>query len=171
MTMKSPNPPAQLTMPSDREIVITRTFRARRELVFEAHSKAEHVKRWFGLRHLTMPVCEMDFRVGGAWRYVLHDPNDGADHPFSGEYQAIVRPEQIVYTERYEPIPGSDHLVSIHLSELGGATTLTSHVLYPSKEQRDGHIMSGMEAGMQETFHRLDELLESLAAPIQRPAP
>jgi uncharacterized protein YndB with AHSA1/START domain len=156
------NRPAKLTLPSDRELVLTRDFNAPRALVFEAWSKPEHVKRWYGLRHLTLPVCEMDFRPGGAWRFVLHDPKEGVDHAFSGEYREITRPERIVFTERYEALPGSDHVVTLTLSERDGRTTLTEHILYQSKEHRDGHVMSGMERGMQETFDRLDELLASL---------
>ena len=98
-------PRATLTMPSDTELVITREFNAPRALLFEALSKPEHVKRWYGLRQLTMPVCEMDFRPGGKWRYVLHDTAHGMDHAFSGEYKEIDAPARIVSSERYEAIP------------------------------------------------------------------
>jgi uncharacterized protein YndB with AHSA1/START domain len=161
MTTQSTGP-AKVTLPSDRELIITRDFQAPRSLVFEAMTRPEHVKRWYGLRHLTMPVCEIDFRPGGKWRYVLRDPKDGIDHAFSGEYREIVRPERIVSTEWYEAIPGSDYVVTMTLVERDGKTTLTSHCVYKTKEHRDGHIMSGMEPGMQETFHRLDELLADL---------
>lgn len=153
---------ARLTMPSDREIVITRDFAAPRALVFEAWSTPEHVRRWYGLRRLTLPVCEMDFRPRGAWRFVLRDTLAGVDHAFSGEYREILPPERIVYTERYEAIPGSEHVVTILFAERDGRTTLTEHVLYASPEHRDGHLQSGMEAGMQETFDRLDEALASM---------
>ena len=158
-------PRATLTMPSDTELVITREFNAPRALVFEALSKPEHVKRWYGLRQLTMPVCEIDFREGGKWRYVLHDTVHGMDHAFSGEYKEIDAPARIVSSERYEAIPDSDYLATVTLDEAGGRTTLTSHLVYQSKAHRDGHVMSGMEAGMQETYERLDELLATLRAP------
>jgi len=157
-------PRATLTMPSDTELVITREFNAPRALLFEALSKPEHVKRWYGLRQLTMPVCEMDFRPGGKWRYVLHDATHHMDHAFSGEYQEIDAPARIVSTERYEAIPNSDYLATVTLNEAGGKTTLTSHLRYQSKAHRDGHVMSGMEAGMQETYERLDELLAAIGA-------
>src|ERR671930_2727594 len=107
---------AKLTMPSDTELVITREFNAPRDIVFEALSKPGHVKRWYGLRHLTLPVCEMDFRVGGKWRFVLRDPNEGVDHAFSGEYREIVRPERIVQTEWYEAIPGAEYVAPVPLT-------------------------------------------------------
>ena len=160
MTTKSR--PATVTMPSDRELIITRDFNAPRALVFEALTRPEHVKRWYGLRHLTLPVCEIDFRPGGRWRYVLHDPKDGSEFAFSGEYHEIVEPEKIVSTERYEAIPGSDYQVTVTLVERDGKTTLTSHCRYQTQEHRDGHVMSGMEAGMNETYYRLDELLAQL---------
>jgi uncharacterized protein YndB with AHSA1/START domain len=158
------NAPAKLSLPSDTEIIITRDFNAPRALVFEAMSKPEHVKRWYGLRYMPMPVCEIDLRVGGTWRFVLRDPESGIDHAFSGEYREIAPPDRIVFTERYEAIPGSDHVVTSTLTERDGKTTLTAHILYASKEHRDGHLASGMEHGMQETYDRLDELLATLIA-------
>jgi len=156
------NRPVKLTMPSDRELIITRDFDAPRALVFEAISKPEHVKRWYGLRHLELPVCEIDLRPGGKWRYVMRDPKDGAEHAFSGEYREIVPPEKIVSTERYEAIPNSDYVVTVTLTERDGKTTLTSHCVYQTKEHRDGHVMSGMERGVNENYTRLDELLAVL---------
>jgi uncharacterized protein YndB with AHSA1/START domain len=153
---------ATLTMPSDRELVITRVFDASRRLVFEAFTKPEHVKHWYGPRSLTMTLCEIDLRPGGRWRYVLRDP-DGNEHAFSGVYREIVPPERIVSTEVYEAMPGHDRLVTVTLAEQSGKTTLRSHVLYKSLEDRDGHLQSGMEPGMNETFDRLNELLQTLA--------
>lgn len=155
---------ATLTMPSDTEIVITREFDAPRALVWEAMTKPEHVRRWWGIRGSELSVCEMDVRVGGSWRYVLADSDSGREDAFSGEYHEIVPPERVVFTERYEPIPGSDHVITTTLTEQNGKTKLHAHLKYTSVEQRDGHIMSGMEGGMQETYQRLDELLEELAA-------
>lgn len=153
-----------LTLLSDREIVATRVFHAPRRLVFEAWTKPEHVKRWYGgYRSMTLPVCEIDLRVGGTWRYVLDDPSNGTDLGFSGEYREIVQPERLVSTERYEWIANSDHIVTLTLTEQDGKTTLHLHVQYPSVEQRDGDLQSGMEVGMRETLNRLEELLISMA--------
>jgi uncharacterized protein YndB with AHSA1/START domain len=154
---------ATLTMPSDRELVITRVFDAPRRLVFEAMTEPEHVKRWYGPRRFTMTVCEIDLRPGGRWRYVLRDPESGSEHGFSGVYREIVPPERIVSTEGYEALPGHDYLATVTLTEQDGKTTLRSHLLYESVEDRDGHLQSGMEPGMNETFDRLNELLQTMA--------
>src|SRR5687767_4302232 len=98
-------------MPSDTEIVITREFNAPRELVFDAWTKPEHIKRWWGLRGSTVSVCEVDLRVGGKWRWVLGSPDDeGGAHAFSGQYLEVVRPERLVRTEWYEAIPGAEYV-------------------------------------------------------------
>jgi len=102
---------AKVTLPSEREIVVVRPFRAPRDAVFEAWSNPEHVKRWYPRKAMTMPVCEIDFRVGGAWRWVQRE-STGKEHALSGEYREIRCPDRIVFTERYEPVPGSDHLVT-----------------------------------------------------------
>ncbi|NJR61977.1 MAG: hypothetical protein HC769_26000 [Cyanobacteria bacterium CRU_2_1] len=152
-----------LTLPSEREIVVTRTFNAPRRLVFEAWTQPEHVKRWFGAYgNMEVPVCEIDLRVGGNWRYVLRDPSNGTEYGFSGEYREIVPPERLVVTERYEPVPGSDHVNTLTLTERDGKTMLHVHILYQSVEHRDGHLQSGMETGMRETLDRLEELLNAM---------
>jgi uncharacterized protein YndB with AHSA1/START domain len=151
-----------VTMPSDQEIVITRTFNAPRRLVFEAWTKPEHVQRWYGLRTLTLKVCEIDLRVGGKWRYVMHAP-DGNDYGFSGEYLEVVPHERLVYSEEYEALPlGHDYLVTTTFDEQNGKTTLSSRMLYKTQEDRDGHVASGMEPGMRETLDRLEELLATM---------
>jgi uncharacterized protein YndB with AHSA1/START domain len=155
------NKGAQLSLPSDLEIAIMRDFRAPKALVFEAWTKAEHVKKWYACATLSMPSCEMDFRVGGLWRYVLRDPG-GNDHTMSGEYREIERPNKLVFTERYEPIPGSDHLVTITLTEHEGTTTLKQLFHYPSKQSRDGHLQSGMDRGLDDTFERMDQVIETI---------
>ncbi|BAY99765.1 hypothetical protein NIES37_37480 [Tolypothrix tenuis PCC 7101] len=152
-----------VTLPSDTEILITRVFNAPRRLVFQAWTQPEHIKRWFGgCSSMTMTVCEIDLRVGGAWRYVLHEPKNNIEHAFYGEYREIVPPERLVTTEIYEPVPNSDHLNILTLNEVGGKTTLHIHIQHQSKEQRDGHLQSGMEEGLSETLNRLEALLQSI---------
>jgi uncharacterized protein YndB with AHSA1/START domain len=152
----------RLELKSDREIVITRIFAAPRLIVFDAMTKPEYVTRWYGLKILTMTVCEIDLRVGGKWRYVLRAP-DGSEHGFTGEYREIVHPERIVSTENYEALePGHEMLVTMTLDEWDGKTTLTSRIVYQSQSDRDAHLQSGMEHGMRETFERLTELLFTL---------
>lgn len=151
-----------LTVPSDTEIVIERSFNAPPSLVFAAWTKPKHVRRWYGLHFLTMTVCEIDLRVGGKWRYVLQGP-DGSEHSFSGEYKEIMPPERLVYSEGYEAMPGHDYLVTTSFREENGKTRFTSTMLYQSKADRDGHAASGMEPGMRETLDRLEQFLITLA--------
>ena len=154
---------AKVDILSDREITITRVFNAPRRLVFEAITKPEYVRRWYGPRVLDMKICEIDLRVGGTWRYVLSAP-DGSEHGFTGEYREIDVPARIVSTENYEAMmPGHEMLVTTTLDEVDGRTTLRSHIVYQSKGDRDGHLQSGMEGGMQESFDRCAELLATMA--------
>lgn len=150
-----------LTFPSDRELLITRTLAAPRHLVFAALTQPQHVRQWYGPCVFRMTVCEIDLRVGGRWRYVLQAP-DGIEHAFSGEYLEIVPPERLVSTEWYEAIPGAEYVATVTLTEHEGLTTFSNRLHYKSKEQRDGHVGSGMERGMRETYQRLDALLTTL---------
>lgn len=150
-----------VTTPSAREVVLTRVFDAPRHLVFDALTRPELVKRWFGPHGWSLVVCEIDFRVGGAWRYVLEGP-DGHSMGMGGEYREIVPGERTVHTEAFDGYPG-DSVVTVVLTEHEGRTTLTGTVLYESQEVRDAVIESGMEHGAAETYDKLAELLPSLA--------
>ena len=161
-TLSKHNAPPLLSFPSDRETVITRMFDAPRALVFAAMTQPEHVRRWYGPRALTFVSCEIDLHVGGRWRYVLRAP-DGSELAFSGEYREIVPHERIVTTEGYEAMPGHDYLSTIRLDEHDGQTTFTNTLVYQTTEDREGHLASGMEPGMVETFERFDEHLATLA--------
>jgi uncharacterized protein YndB with AHSA1/START domain len=144
-------------------ITITREFDAPRQLVFEAWTNPEHVQHWYGPSQLTFTVCEIDLRPGGRWRYVLRAP-DGSEHGFSGEFREIVVPERLVYSEGYEAMPGHDYLVTLTFDERDGRTTITSLGRYRSFEDRDGHVASGMQAGMRETLDRLAQHLVHLSS-------
>lgn len=149
----------KVTTPSEREIVLTRVFDAPRRLVFDALTKPELLKRWFGPRGHNLVVCEVDLRVGGTWRFVLRSP-DGKDMGMRGVYREIVPPDRSVHTESFDDFPG-EALVTANLVERDGKTTLTGTVLYPSQEIRDAVIKSGMEHGAAEGYDRLAELLAS----------
>jgi uncharacterized protein YndB with AHSA1/START domain len=154
-----------VTTPTDREIVITRTFDAPRALVFEAWTKPEHVRHWWGWRTSTMITCEADVRPGGSWRYVTREEN-GMEVPFTGVYQEVTPPERVVHTEIYdiEPFNQGDPAVStVTFREENGRTTVTVSALYPSKEIRDAVLGSGMEAGAAESYDRLSELLGTMS--------
>ena len=148
------------TTPSEREIEMTRLFDAPRELVFEAFTNPEHVPRWFGPRGWSVPVCEIDLRPGGAWRYVLRGPN-GEDMGMSGVYQEIAPPDRVVTTESFDDYPG-ESLNTLTLTEEDGKTRYTVTVLYADKETRDAVLASGMSEGAAETLERLAEHLGSL---------
>src|SRR5882762_8495431 len=153
----------QITTPSDREIVMTRVFDAPRRLVFDAFTKPELVKQWLlGPPGWTMPVCEIDLRVGGAYRYVWRHTN-GKEMGMGGVYREIVPQERLVCTELFDEAwyPG-EALVTTTLVEQGGRTTLTSTMLYVSQETRDAVLKSGMERGVVASYDRLEELLVSI---------
>jgi uncharacterized protein YndB with AHSA1/START domain len=157
-----------ITLPSDKEILMTRVFDAPRQLVFEAMTKPEHVSKWWGPRASVLTICEIDFRVGGAWRYVMQC--NGREVKFKGVFHEIVPPERLVATECYdEPRIGCpEWQTTVTLEERDGKTTLSSRVLHPSMQARDGHLNSGMETGATETFDRLAELLAIQANPMER---
>jgi uncharacterized protein YndB with AHSA1/START domain len=149
-----------VTLPSDREVLLTRVFDAPRELVFEALTNPEHLRHWFGRRGWTLAECEVDLKVGGAWRYVLRGPN-GRSLGMRGVYKQIHRPERLVSTEAFDGFP-HESLVTTTLTEEGGRTTLNSRVICASKEVRDGVINSGMEGGAAETYDRLAQHLAAM---------
>jgi uncharacterized protein YndB with AHSA1/START domain len=153
----------KVTTPTDREIVMTRVFDAPREMVFDAFSKPELLKRWFGPRGWSLVVCEVDFKVGGSFRFVLRGP-DGRDMGMRGVYREIAAPERSVHMESFDDYPGESQVTAV-FTEQGGKTTLTATVLYPSKEVRDIVIKSGMEHGAAETYDKLAELLAVTAQP------
>lgn len=151
-----------VTTVSDQEIRMTRLFDAPRQLVFEVMSKPEHVKRWWGQlgEGYSVPVCEIDLRVGGKWRFVNRHPNGEA--AFYGEYREIAPPGRLVFTEIFEPFPESVSVVTSTLTEEGGKTRLTATVRYPSKEVRDMVLGSGMQRGAGISYDRLEDLLSEL---------
>ena len=153
----------KVTTPSDREILITRAFDVPRSLVFDCMSKPELVKRWLlGPPGWTMPVCEIDFRVGGRYRYVWRR-SEGNEMGMNGVYREIVRPERIVHTELFdEDWTGGETVATSILAEERAKTTLSITILYVSKEARDGALRSGMTEGMTISYDRLDALMASL---------
>lgn len=153
-----------VTTPSDLEIAMTRVFDAPRHLVFDAMTRPEHIKRWFGCAEFALPVCEIDLRVGGAYRYVMRSP-DGVDSTLQGIYRAVVRPERVVFTERFS-MPGftsDEYQVTSTFAESGGRTTLTTTILHKTRENRDGHLNSGIEKGVAPAYDRLAELVATMA--------
>jgi uncharacterized protein YndB with AHSA1/START domain len=153
----------KVTLPSDREIQLVREFDAPPQLVFEACTKPEYVKQWWGPHGTSLSVCEIDLRVGGAWRYVVRNP-DGSEHPFTGVYREITPTERLSYTWIYDVAPMNEHeaIETMVLEERDGRTIATTTMVHPTKEARDGHINAGMEHGAGETLDRLEALLATM---------
>lgn len=150
----------RVTTPTDREIVMTRVFDAPRRLVFDALTKPELVKQWLlGPPGWSMPVCEIDLRVGGAYRYLWRNA-DGAEMGMGGVLLEIVAPQRLVGTEKFDQAwyPGEAVVTNV-LTEEGGKTTLTLTVRYESREARDAVLKTPMESGVAASYDRLAELL------------
>jgi uncharacterized protein YndB with AHSA1/START domain len=150
------------TTPSDREITLTRLFDAPRRLVFDAMTRPEHVRRWWGILddRYSATVCEIDLRPGGAWRFVCRSP--GGDVGFHGVYREIAAPVRLVYTEIYDPFPDVESIITSVFTEEGGKTRLTATCLYPSKEVRDMVLGTGMSRGAGISYDRLEDLVREL---------
>jgi uncharacterized protein YndB with AHSA1/START domain len=158
-----------VTLPSDREIAITRVFNAPRELIFEAYTNPAHLPHWMlGPEGWTMPVCEIDLRPGGGWHFVWRRA-DGSEMEMRGVYQEIVPPERLVCTESW----GGDWpetLNTLLLSEENGKTMLSQQIRYPSKAARDAALKTGMQEGVSQSFDRLDGYLATIARPTTNAA-
>ena len=152
----------KVTTPTDREIAMTRVFDAPRRLVFDAFTRPELLKRWLGVfGGWSLAVCEIDLKVGGAYRYVWHGP-DGATMGMRGVYREIVPGERIVSTEKFdEPWYDGEAVGTVVFVEQGGKTTVTMTVRYASKEVRDAVLESPMEKGVAAGFDTLAGLLAS----------
>ncbi|MGE5277080.1 MAG: SRPBCC family protein [Acidobacteriota bacterium] len=150
----------------DREIVMTRRFDAPRRLVFDAWTKPELVRRWLlGPDGWSMPVCEIDLRVGGRYRFVWRREKDGTEMGMGGVYREVVVPERIVSTEKFdEAWYEGEGVGTLVLAEKGGKTTVTQTMRYESREVRDGVLKSPMETGVAASYDRLAELLASKAS-------
>jgi uncharacterized protein YndB with AHSA1/START domain len=147
--------------PGEPSFTITRTFNAPARLVYEAWTKPELMKRWYGMACMTLEVCEMDVRPGGTWRRVLRD-QQGNTFGFFGEFKEIDAPQRMVFTETFEPFPEHPSTVTVTLREHDGKTFAKLVQLHDSVASRDAHIGAGMEQGMRETLDRLDAFVSSL---------
>ena len=150
------------TTPTDREVVMARVFDAPRTLVWDAHTKPEHVRQWMlGPDGWTMPVCEIDLRPGGGWHFVWRK-SDGTEMGMRGAYREVRPPERLVHTESWGP-EWPETLNTMVLTEKAGKTTMTATILYPSKDARDAALKTGMKEGASQSYDRLAEYLLSLA--------
>jgi uncharacterized protein YndB with AHSA1/START domain len=162
---------AQVTLPSEREVKVTRSFRAPRALVFRAYTEPQLVQRWLlGPPGWSMPVCEMDARVGGAFRWRWRNDQDGNEFGFSGTFREVQPPSRLVHTEAYDPgtvggnYPEHDAIVTVSFTEEAGVTTVTTLIDFGSKDARDGAVATGMTDGMEQSYQLLDRLLAEKTA-------
>jgi uncharacterized protein YndB with AHSA1/START domain len=153
---------AVVTLPSDTQILIAREFAAPRQLVYRAYTSPELVRRWWAGDRGEVKTAEIDLRPGGSWRYVM-TANAGFEVAFHGEYQEIIPGERIVATEVYEGAPEAAAVTTTTFAERDGRTTLSILVQHISRENRDLHLNSGMEDGMQESLNYLEQVARTLA--------
>ena len=159
---------AQVTLPSDREVQVTRSFKAPRALVFRAFTEPALVRRWMlGPPGWSMPVCEMDVRVGGAYRWRWRSDTDGKEFGFFGTFREVQAPSRIVHTESYDPgdlgegyPTGGEALITTSFTEEGGVTTMTTLMDFGSKGARDAAVKTGMTDGMEQSYQLLDRILQ-----------
>jgi len=160
------NNKTQVSLPSDTEVRVTRDFKAPRELVWRTHTEPELFRRWIGgYPGWSMPVCEMDVRPGGKYRWGWRSDEDGKEFGFHGEYREVGAPAEMVQAEYYDPgsfggeMPDTPSITRTTFTEKNGITTLVTLIAYGSKEARDAAISSGMTDGMETSYERLDTLL------------
>jgi uncharacterized protein YndB with AHSA1/START domain len=161
MTAMTGNGAAVVTLPADTQILITREFSAPRHLVYRAFTEPELVRRWWAGDRGTVTSIEADLRVGGRWRYVM-TANGGFEVGFTGEFREIVPDERIVRTEIFEPMPDAGALSTATFTDLGDRTAVAILVEHTSKQNRDAHVNSGMEDGMNSSLDLLDQVAGSL---------
>jgi uncharacterized protein YndB with AHSA1/START domain len=152
---------AVVTLPTDTQVLITREFDAPRHLVFRAWTTPELISRWWSGDRGEVTSIEVDLRVGGAWRYVM-TANQGFEVAFHGEYQEVIPDERIVSTEIFEGAPDAAAVTTTSFAEQDGRTTVSILVQHTSRENRDMHVNSGMEDGLQEAMDHLDQVVASL---------
>jgi len=155
-----------VTTPSDREILMTRVFGAPRQLVFDAFTKPDLVRRWLlGPDGWTMPVCEIDLRVGGRYRYVWRNEKSGKEMATGGVFRDVAAPARLVNTEKFEdPWYPGEAIVTTTFEEERGRTTVRQSMRLESREIRDGILKSGMESGVERSYERLEEELAAQEA-------
>ena len=149
-----------LSLPSDREILMTRKFDAPRETVWETITDPELIPQWFGFARDATEVKKMDVRKGGKWQFITRT-SGGELVDFHGTYKEVIAPEKLVYSFLFGDMPEGDGFVEITLVEKDGVTELRDRGVFTSKEERDAVIASGMESGARETYERLSELIAS----------
>ncbi|MEI2718677.1 MAG: SRPBCC family protein [Gemmatimonadales bacterium] len=159
-----PNP-TEVTLPSEREVRVTRAFNAPRQLVWDAHTRPELIARWQGYYGWEMPVCDMDVRVGGKYRWQWRNREDGMRFGFFGTFLEVDVPSKLVHAQYFDAgnsdfaMPEGDPcIVSVDLSEVDGVTLLVCNLTFVSQDARDDAVSTGMSDGMEHSYTRLDDI-------------
>jgi uncharacterized protein YndB with AHSA1/START domain len=151
----------KISTPTDREVVVMRTFDAPRTLVFDAYTQPELLKRWYDAPGRSLVICEIDLRVGGAYRFLWRGEGR-RDVGMRGVHREVVRPKRLVRTQTWEDWDAGEIIETAVFTERAGKTTLTSTGLYPSREVRDAVLKAGLENGTRESYGRLAVILARL---------
>lgn len=149
---------------SEREVTITRVYDAPARLLFEAYSKPEHIMRWFGPKGWPVTLCEMDFRVGGKFRFAMTGPSGKQNTPFGGTYREIEKDRKIVYDNGFESKGAGRMVVTVTFHEQGGKTTLRVHTVFQSIAMYNSHMSRGFEQGTNSGLDQLGDLVAAMAA-------
>lgn len=163
--------PIEVTQPSDRQVQVVRTFKAPRQLVWDAHTKPELMQKWcYGYDGWTLPVCEMDVREGGKYRWRWRSDKDGSEFGFFGTFSEVMAPSKLAHDQYFDPgdvdytIPvGDPCFITLELNEVGGVTALTNTMAFVSKEARDQALATGMTDGMEVGYIRIDDMFKRAA--------
>ena len=161
--------PAEVSTPSDQEVLIKRSFDATSDLVWRAYTEPELMRRWLtAMRGWSMPVCEMTTDVGGTYRWRWRDEANGVEFGFTGEMLEVEPPSKIVHTQIYDPgtVGGSmgdgASIITVTFDETDGITDVTTLIKFASKADRDAAVSTGMTDGMEMSYKQLDEMLTEL---------
>jgi uncharacterized protein YndB with AHSA1/START domain len=162
---------AQVTLPSEREVKVVRSFKASRTLVYRAYTEPELIRKWMlGPPGWSMPVCEMDVRVGGQFRWRWRSDEDGKEFGFSGTFREVAPAAKLAHSEAFDsgttgqPSSGGEALITTTFAEEGGVTTVTTLMDYGSREVRDAAVATGMTDGMEQSYQLLDRMLEPMGS-------
>ena len=163
--------PIEVTQPSEREVRVVRTFNAPRQLVWDAHTKPELMKKWcYGYEGWTLATCDMNVREGGKYRWRWRNSADGSEFGFFGTFSEVNAPSKLAHDQYFDPgdmdyaMPvGDPSLIALDFSEAGGITTLAMTMTFVSKEARDQAVSTGMTDGMEVGYARIDAMLEKAA--------
>jgi uncharacterized protein YndB with AHSA1/START domain len=143
---------------------LSRIFDAPRELVWKVINDPQLIPQWWGPAYLATEVEKMDFKVGGAWRFIQRD-NQGNEYAFKGVFAEIQPPERMVMTFEFEPLAGHISTDAYTFEALpDGRTLVTARTTFNSLEDLEGMLQSGMEGGAVESWDRLEALLVSVSS-------